>query len=194
MRAGRPKGDKANGRQRLLDACWELMVETEQDHRLTIAAVCERAKCTPPTLYHHFGDLAALEREASRLAYDRWAAEVEERCIQEPDPAKRLQIRGQAYIEWAHHNNEAYTALFVRPQGDGTPHSRVGMEHLVGDLAKLNHVDEVTEEVGTLAFNYWANIHGLACLTISAQQLDATKMGQSLEVIARLYGTPSKAA
>ena len=169
--AGRPPGDSADGKKRLLDACWELLVETPQGERLTIAAVCERARCTPPTLYHHFGDLASLERAASRRAYVAWNEDVDSTCAPIKDPTKRLAARGQAYLDWALAHPDAYTVLFSLPRKADDPNAATlhgaGLQSLLNDLGEIHHVLPSDPSVVPLAFAYWAGVHGLASLSIS---------------------------
>lgn len=169
--AGRPPGDSADGKKRLLDACWELLVETPQGERLTIAAVCERARCTPPTLYHHFGDLASLERAASRRAYVAWNQDVESTCGAIKDPHKRLAARGEAYLQWALRNPDAYTVLFSLPRKAEDPNTAslqgAGLQSLVQDIADVHQLPSTDPSLIPLAFAYWAGVHGLASLSIS---------------------------
>lgn len=169
--AGRPPGDSADGKKRLLDACWELLVETPQGERLTIAAVCERARCTPPTLYHHFGDLASLERAASRRAYVAWNQDVEATCGPIKDPRKRLAARGEAYINWALKHPDAYTVLFSLPRKADDPNAAslhgAGLQALLQDLGEIHQVLPSDPSVVPLAFAYWAGVHGLSSLAIS---------------------------
>jgi len=140
--AGRPPGSSANGKQRLLDACWDLLVELPVGERLTISAVCEKAGCTPPTLYHHFGDLAALERAASRRAYVAWSEDVETACASTTDPEERLLERGRAYLQWADEHVDAYHVLFSQPRKSQDPNAQgieaPGFQALLNDLGEIH--------------------------------------------------------
>lgn len=166
--AGRPPGDSADGRLRLLDACWSLLLENEPGERLTIAAVCDRAKCTPPTLYHHFGDLANLELVASARAFGEWAEALDAEISQVKDPAKRLHRHGRAYLEWAYEHPDAYMVLFARagklgPEGHGPK-----FPGLLANLAELHGRDADDPSMFAMGFAFWSMVHGLACLGIAS--------------------------
>lgn len=191
--AGRPPGDSADGKQRLLDACWELLVETPQGERLTIAAVCERARCTPPTLYHHFGDLASLERASSRRAYVAWSEDVESKCGPIKDPRKRLTARGQAYLNWALKHPDAYTVLFSLPRKAEDPNAATlhvaGFQSLLEDLAEIHQVLPSDPSVVPLGFAYWAGVHGLASLSISVPYFPETIRDTTLAIMTESFVT-----
>lgn len=169
--AGRPPGSSANGKQRLLDACWDLLVELPVGERLTISAVCDKAGCTPPTLYHHFGDLAALERAASRRAHAAWSDDVEAACSSETAPEERLERRGKAYLQWANENVDAYHALFSQPRKCQDPHAgdilAPAFQGLLKDLGEIHNLRTSDEALLPLAFAYWSGVHGLATLSIT---------------------------
>lgn len=163
--AGRPPGDRADGRQRLLDACWSLLLENRAGERLTIAAVCERARCTPPTLYHHFGDLAALEAAASSRAFLEWESELSEKLSPVQDPNERLALHGREYLKWALANPDAYFVLFNRPRQADNPAPR--FPDLVRTLSEIHGLGENDASAYTLGLAFWASIHGLANLAIA---------------------------
>lgn len=169
--AGRPPGNTADGKKRLLDACWELLVETPPGQRLTIAAVCDRARCTPPTLYHHFGDLATLERAASRRAYLAWSEEMDTYGAGVADPKERILERGRAYVQWAVQHPEAYHALFSQPRkvtdGKGEPVTGSGTQALLEDLAEIHGTHAEDSALLPLMYANWAGVHGLASLSIA---------------------------
>lgn len=166
--AGRPPGDRANGKKRLLDACWELLVEVPQGERLTISSVCERANCTPPTLYHHFGDLASLERAASRRAFLEWNEHIESTCAHIADPRKRLVERARIYLTWAQAHPDAYAALFCLPRRAEDPNTvameSAGFDALLQDLSEVHDTHPSDEALRPLAYAYWTGVHGLASL------------------------------
>lgn len=169
--AGRPPGGSADGKQRLLDACWNLLVERPMGERLTISAVCDRAGCTPPTLYHHFGDLASLERAASRRAYVAWSEDVEAACASASNAQERMMQRGNAYLEWAQQHVDAYHVLFSQPRktrdanegGMDAP----GFQALLRDLGEIHDLPSSDPALLPLAFAYWSGIHGLATLSVT---------------------------
>lgn len=169
---GRPKSGLGDGRVRLLDACWDLLVESpESGEKVTVAAVCRRAGCTPPTLYHHFADLPSLRRAAGERAFGEWAQQVEERIAGSRDPAHRLRRRGAAYVGWGVSHPQAYRALFLSPAagsfGDPAPGGPgEGFGQLLADLAAL--VDGSPDDPALLPLGvaFWSAVHGLTALAV----------------------------
>lgn len=190
--AGRPPGDSADGRLRLLDACWALLLENEPGERLTIAAVCERARCTPPTLYHHFGDLANLEREASARAFGQWAAALSAECAKVKDPAERLHRHGRAYLDWAIANPDAYFVLFCRPGKLGPEGHGPIYPDLLANLAELHDRDPEDPGLFAMGFAFWSAVHGLACLCIASPLPEETRSStlEYFEAALNTYGPP----
>ncbi len=189
--AGRPPGNSADGKKRLLDACWSLLCELPVAERLTISAVCDRAGCTPPTLYHHFGDLASLERAASRRAYMSWSDELESTCATTQDPEERLLARGRAYLQWANENVDAYHALFSAPRKSRDPNSQsveaVGFQALLHDLGEIHDLPKSNTALLPVAFAYWSGIHGLATLGVTVPFFPKEAQESALQVLTQSF-------
>lgn len=189
--AGRPPGGSADGKKRLLDACWKLLVEQSTGERLTIAAVCDEARCTPPTLYHHFGDLASLERAASRRAHLAWSEEVEKANVAISDPRERLSAKANSYLTWARKHPDAYYILFSQPRKGVDPQAEgldtPAFQSLMLDIAKLHHVASSDQTVMPLAFAFWTGLHGLASLAISMPFFPEAMQNSVLDVITEAF-------
>lgn len=185
--AGRPPGGSADGKQRLLDACWNLLVELPVGERLTISAVCDRAGCTPPTLYHHFGDLSSLERAASRRAHAQWSDDVESACASNSDPEERLKLRGESYVRWANDHVDAYHALFSQPRKSNDPQAQDIMapsfQGLLKDLGEIHDLPTSDEALLPLAFAYWSAVHGLASLSVTVPFFPKSAQDSALALI-----------
>lgn len=185
--AGRPPGGSADGKKRLLDACWKLLEELPIGERLTIAAVCDEARCTPPTLYHHFGDLSSLERAASRRAHTKWGEEMEEANAAISNPRKRLLNKAHSYLAWARKHPDAYHVLFAQPRKGLDPQAggldTPAFQSLLLDLAKLHHLSPADPAVMPLAFAFWTGLHGVASLAITMPFFPEEMQISVLEVI-----------
>ncbi len=189
--AGRPPGGSADGRQRLLDACWNLLQELPVGVRLTISAVCDRAGCTPPTLYHHFGDLSTLERAASRRAYVAWSEDLETVCASKADPQERLLQRGRAHLEWANEHVDAYHALFSQPRRSQDPDAQSieapGFQALLADLGEVHDLPSSDATLLPLAFAFWSGVHGLASLAVTVPFFPKKAQESALEIMAHSF-------
>ncbi|MDO5736825.1 MAG: TetR/AcrR family transcriptional regulator [Propionibacteriaceae bacterium] len=195
--AGRPPGDSADGKQRLLDACWSLLVDTPQGERLTIAAVCERARCTPPTLYHHFGDLASLERAASRRAYLAWSTELAHTCSHIVDPKARLDGHARAYVAWAQKHPDAYNVLFSQPRKEVDPNTS-SLDApifltLLTDLGEIHQKLPSDPSLLPLAMAYWAGVHGVASLATTLPYFPENVQESTLDIMTAALATHTAA-
>ncbi|MBK7720705.1 MAG: TetR/AcrR family transcriptional regulator [Austwickia sp.] len=179
-RRGRPASGEsvADGRTRLLDACWQILLE---GRTATVATVCGEAGCTPPTLYHHFGDVVGLHRAACQRAFAQWSQELEHRIGESADPAERVRRRGRAYVEWGVAHPAAYRVLFIDARGPGTgdrPGS--GFTQLLEDLAELRATTMEDPALLVEAFAHWSAVHGLTCLALDRPELPASLRAATL--------------
>ncbi|PIE21620.1 MAG: hypothetical protein CSA64_00910 [Arachnia propionica] len=171
---GRPRGDAANGKERLLQAGWDLLLNSDSADRITIAAVCEKANCTAPTLYHHFGDLNQLLLVAGYRAWTTWSKEINDECDEIEDPKGRLIRRGISYVSWAKQNPKAYRALFLERRFSSNSASIVdmpGISELAADVAAVHDLDQNDPDFSTWLLGYWGLAHGVAALALSRPEL-----------------------
>lgn len=170
-RPGRPV-DGSAARDQLLDGCWTLL---QTQSAPSVAAVCELAQCTPPTLYHHFGDVAGLRQEACARAFKEWAEGLERQIGSSPDPLVRLRRRGQAYVDWGVANPTAYRILFLNPPII-TGHGQLpgaGFDLLLVDLAAATGMSIDDPRLLIEGMAYWSAVHGLTSLTLTNPALPA---------------------
>jgi len=99
-------------RERLLDAFFEESIAQGSISAVGVRAVVERAGCTAPVLYRHFGDRAGLVREAVRATHrpmlERMAAVADDR---EAPAAERLRRLAARTLSRRPGRSEAFEAL-----------------------------------------------------------------------------------
>lgn len=186
-RRGRPAGG-SNAAERLVDACWELLVAGESP---TVAAVCRRAGCAPPTLYHHYTDLPGLHRAASARAFDRWAARLESEIPAQASARERLARRGAAYVAWGIGNPAAYRVLFIDPApdpGDGEAGPGAGLAELMADLAEITGYAGDDPRLLVEGLAHWGAVHGLTCLALAHPTLPRELITQALNRLTAALG------
>lgn len=179
-------------RGRLVQACWEVLLDASGSGvPVTVAAVCRAARCTPPTLYHHFASLAELQRTACQEAFAGWADGIEGRIGTAVSPAQRLRLRGRAYLEWGIANPVAYRVLFLQPQGTADPDAGPGrgFDTLAEDLSLLMDRSPADPAVRTAALAHWSAVHGLTSLLITNPDLPAPTWRAVLDHLADALAT-----
>jgi AcrR family transcriptional regulator len=186
----RPPAEEANGRARLVEAAWEaLLHHGGPDGRISVATICAAARCTPPTLYHHFADLPDLLLAAGRRAFDAWAIDIDARVGDEPDPRRRLRTRAEAYVDWARANPLAYRAMFGVTTGSTEPGP--AFDSLLRDVAGLLGVRPDHPGVMPAALAHWAAVHGVASLANSAPAVQEDLWKLALDrLVSALVGEP----
>ena len=176
----RPPAGEANGRERLLDAAWAALLHHRGSNgRISVATICAAARCTPPTLYHHFVDLPDLLLAAGSRAFAAWAVDIDGRVGDEPDPRRRLRTRAEAYVDWARANPAAYRAMFGVTTTSTTPGR--AFDSLLGDVAGLLGARPDDPAVLPAALAHWAAVHGVASLAISAPAVPEVMWDQALD-------------
>ena len=193
---GRTRNVRGQGerlREELLDATEELLAELEDERRVTIRAIVERVGVTPPSLYLHFPDKAALIRAVVERRFDALAAATQ--SVAGPleatgDPAAALRAGCRAYLDWARDNPGSYRVLFEiqrdteleRP--DGTTGS-AAFDQLAQRIGTCQEVGMATidAEAHELAALVWAGLHGIATLTVLRRRFPWPTIDRMLDLL-----------
>ena len=100
-------------RARILDAARELFAAEGYD-AVTIRRVAERIEYTPPVIYQHFADKAALIREICYADFREFGAHFHA-LLGVGDPIERLTRMGELYVEFALTHPNHYRLMFMTP-------------------------------------------------------------------------------
>jgi AcrR family transcriptional regulator len=152
-------------RRAILDAAEHLLANVGEEG-LSIREVCARAGVTAPTVYHHFGDKAALvDRVVDDCfsAFDRAGA----KRPRPADPVEALRWSFDRYVEYGVEHPTHYRLMFLRRVPRSTPAglaSYDGLRRLVGTVAAAGRLVPPVE-AATAAF--WAAMHGVTSLLIA---------------------------
>ena len=190
-RSARGQGDEL--REELLDAAETLLAELEDERRVTIRAIVERVGVTPPSLYLHFPDKAAL---IQAVVERRFAALAEAtQAVAGPleaagDPAAALRAGCRAYLDWARDNPGSYRVLFEVQRDtelqreDGTTGSEA-FDQLARRIATCQHAGmaDVEAAAADIAAVVWAGLHGLATLTVLRKRFPWPPIDQMLDLL-----------
>ena len=157
--------ESAATRRAILDAA-EHLLATVGERGLSIREVCTRAGVTAPTIYHHFGDKAALVARVVDECFADFNRAFAHRAAPR-DPVEALRWAFDRYVEYGLRHPIHYRLMFgarpARPSAAGLA-SYDGLRRRVMAIADAERLAAPLEEA-TAAF--WAAVHGVTSLLIS---------------------------
>jgi AcrR family transcriptional regulator len=152
-------------RRAILDAA-EHLLATVGEAGLSIREVCARAGVTAPTIYHHFGDKAALVARVVDDCFADFDRAFAHRAAPH-DAVEALRWSFDRYVEYGLRHPTHYRLMFgirpARPSAAGLA-SYDGLRRRVMAIADAGRLVAPIEEA-TAAF--WAAVHGVTSLVIS---------------------------
>lgn len=180
-------GDSRGLRSRILRATRALLVEVRDPRAVSIARVCARAQCTPPSLYHYFATKDQLLDEVCDNAMRDFMLRLQADVAAIRDPLEELSARGVAYLQWGLDNPGEYRVLFDRPSWSAGDEQRTsdpgnGLAELVDNVVRCRLAGRLSTDgdpyVQALAL--WAEVHGLTMLAIGNPSIPASLLRATL--------------
>ncbi len=148
-------------KQRIFDAALRLLREGGTK-AATMRAICEEAKVTPPTLYHHFGDMSGLYAEVLQTIEESMRGEA---VVHDFTPEERIEDTWRSHVEMARHEPGLFDLwarhLAWERLSTTSLNAQKGLQQAFAKMS-ATHKMKVTPEQG--AFVFWAAAHGIACL------------------------------
>ena len=179
-RARARRGDGELLRAEIMAATGRLLAEVGDEDRVSIRMIADAVGVTPPSIYLHFPDKAALIDAVCEERFAEFDAALEAGAAGIADPLEALRARGHAYVRFALDNPEHYRVIFMtRHDRDMTIEELVtpGEDARAGAKAFAHLVTAVTRgvEAGAVvsaspvltAIHLWSGFHGLVSLLIS---------------------------
>ncbi|MBN2622830.1 MAG: TetR/AcrR family transcriptional regulator [Acidimicrobiales bacterium] len=176
----RPRLRRGEGRQlrdEILATAERMLLDTGSQDAVSIRAVADAVGVTPPSIYRHFDDKAALIFDVCARHFAALEDHLRRACAGIDDPVDRLTALGTAYIGFGIANPEPYRIMFMtRP--DSAPEGYQGRE--LADSASfallLDCVQQCIDagrfrphltDAFRLSLGFWARVHGLTSLRVS---------------------------
>lgn len=152
-------------RRAILDAA-EALLAAHGEEGLSIREVCVRAGVTPPTIYHHFGDKAAL---VDRVVDDCFAAfdRAFEDRTPPGDPVERLRWGFDRYVEHGLAHPTHYRLMFLRSQGRPTPAGLASYDRLRRMVRAIDEAGRLAARLEDATAAFWSAVHGVTSLLIA---------------------------
>jgi AcrR family transcriptional regulator len=164
--AARPRAaESAATRRAILDAAGELLASRGEEG-LSIREVCLRAGVTAPTIYHHFGDKAAL---VDRIVDDCFAAFDVAFDDRPPprDPVARLRWGFDQYVEYGVTHPVHYRLMFLRSHGRVTAAGLASYDRLRRMIRAIDEAGRLVAPLEDTAAAFWSAVHGATSLVIA---------------------------
>jgi AcrR family transcriptional regulator len=191
-RARRGEGDRL--REEILEATSTLLMRTGSRQAVSIRAVADAVGVTPPSIYLHFEDKAALIHAVCERHFGDLDRFVEERVAGIADPLEELRIRGRAYVRFGVEHPEQYRILFMtrhEPHETPSEHLKVasGFNALMDNVTRAMDAGAIDAAdpllVGT---GLWTVVHGITSLAICMPHFPLMGLDPLLEHLLDVHG------
>lgn len=188
--SGRPLKNTRDGKAELVEATAQLLMEATDSETISVAAIVERAQCTPPVLYHHFADKNDLLRVAAASILDAVSAKIDAAASAVADPVESLLIRASAYFDFADATPAAYRVLMMGgPRGPASADSiepGSGLADLIAAVEAALTAERSDEAFG-VSFGLWGIMHGLSSIHVSNPVIPSDFVRDTLDQCVRAY-------
>lgn len=160
----RAAGSEAT-RRAILDAAAELLASAGEEG-LSIRELCQKAGVTPPTVYHHFGDKAALVDRVVDECFAAFDVAFDGRTPPS-DPVARLRWGFDAYVAYGVAHPVHYRLMFQRSEGRPTPAGLASYDRLRRMVRAVDDAGRLLSPLEDAAAAMWSSVHGVTSLVIA---------------------------
>jgi AcrR family transcriptional regulator len=182
--------DSGGTRRAILEAAEHLLATVGEDG-LSIRQVCARAGVTPPTIYHHFGDKAALVERVVDDCFADFDRAFRRRAAPQ-DPVEALRWGFDRYVEYGHRHPSHYRLMFEPRRARPTRGSLGSYERLRRSVAAIEAAGRLGPSVEDATAALWAAAHGVTALVVSGfWQADAPAIALVRDAMIAQLTTPS---
>lgn len=157
--------ESAATRRAILDAA-EHLLATVGEEGLSIREVCKRAGVKAPTVYHHFGDKAALVERVVDECFADFDRAFAGRAAPS-DPVEALRWSFDRYVEYGVRHPAHYRLIFQPRRVISTPGGRASYDGLRRRIAALHAAGRLRDSVEDASAVCWATVHGVTALLVS---------------------------
>ncbi|MET0152240.1 MAG: TetR/AcrR family transcriptional regulator [Candidatus Binatia bacterium] len=152
-------------RRAILDAA-ESLLATRGEAGLSIREVCARAAVTPPTIYHHFGDKAALVDRVVDDCFESFDRAFAGRAAP-ADPVERLRWGFDRYVEYGLAHPTHYRLMFQRSHTRPTPGGLASYDSLRRTVTAVAAAGRLRPPIEHATAAFWSAVHGVTSLLIT---------------------------
>jgi AcrR family transcriptional regulator len=192
--AERRTRERADTRQRILDAAREMFVERGYE-ATTMRAIADRIEYTPTAIYHHFRSKEALLAELCAADF-RALASAFQKIGRIEDPIERLRRSGETYVEFGLLHPMQYQLMFMTRKPtevltglrstDPSEGSYAFLQQTCADAIAAGRIRPEYQDPEELALMAWSTLHGFLSLRIVKQDDDWIRWGDPKTTAARI--------
>ena len=190
-RAKRGQGDQL--REQILDAAYELLVETGSADKVSTRAVAQRVGCSSPALYLHFPDKAALLWATCNRQFLRLGERITAAVDGVDDPLEALRAAARAYVTFGVEHAEEYRVMMMVPDmvvwnpplSDLPAEAGFDVLHGLIERAMAAGVMRVDDPV-MVALTVWAAVHGIVALRVAKPAFEWPPVDAQIDLMLRV--------
>jgi len=169
-------------RQRFIDVTMQLIREGGRDS-VSIRSICETVGVKAPTLYHHFGDLAGLQKVVIEYAFKEYYTFWKARANVD-DPYQRIRDGWDSFISFSQTEPELFVIVSSQNFAKDLPEPIVNAHSkLIEDLEIVNSIRALRYEPSVAAQIFTAACIGVASML--AAQRHGIPAAENLSAITR---------
>jgi AcrR family transcriptional regulator len=152
-------------RRAILDAAGELITAGGEEG-LSIRELCKRAGVTAPTVYHHFGDKAALVARVVDDCFADFDRALAGRAAP-TDPVEALRWGFDRYVEYGVEHPRHYRLLFETKHSHPTPSGLRSYDSLRRSVAAVEAAGRLVGPLEEATAVFWSAMHGVTSLIVN---------------------------
>ena len=152
-------------RRSILDAAEDLIAAGGEEG-LSIRELCARAGVTAPTVYHHFGDKAALVARVVDDCFADFDRALAARTAP-GDPVEALRWGFDRYVEYGVEHPRHYRLLFETKHRAASPSGLRAYDGLRRGVAAIHAAGRLLRPVEEATAALWSAMHGVTSLIVN---------------------------
>jgi len=140
---------------------------------LTMRTLAADVGCSPMKAYRYFRDKDELLAAMRAMAFDRFAAALEDAAAGAGDSRAKAFAIGEAYVAFALSNREAYRLMFESGPIDDTAFPALAAARARADRSMTGYVEAMIADgvlkgdARTIGQMFWAAVHGVVLLELT---------------------------
>jgi AcrR family transcriptional regulator len=175
------RGEGGQLRDQVLAAASALLLELQDEEKVTIRAVASAVGVSAPSVYLHFPDKGSLIFEVCQELFAELDAFIEAAVAGVDDPVESMRGRALAYVHFGLEHPEQYRVLFMsRPSAvpdtfdSGKLLTSAAFAHLFENVEAVLATGALRDDLEAypLALEMWALVHGHTSLRIGHPDFD----------------------